>query len=125
MRSASTSSASATYLLGRLADANVHASAPVDAVVEDVEAVADELGEALLGHGHEARVGYDGDEVQLGLLVTRGLVERVLEHDFGVLGQVESDDDAVAIHTRRVCIADAHSPSLSTRGCSRRRAVGA
>ena len=94
-------------------------------VAEEVEAVANGRAEPVLGDGHEPRVRDDGDEVQLGQPVTRGLVERVLEHDLGVLGQVESDDDAVAIHTRRACIADAHSPSLSTRGCSRAAAAGA
>src|SRR5204863_3618310 len=40
----------------------------------------------------------DGEEVELGSVVTRGLIERMLDDDIGVFGEVDADDDAVSPH---------------------------
>ena len=42
-----------------------------------------------------------GEEVQLGGIVSRRLIERMLDHDVGVLGEIDPDDDAVAPNARR------------------------
>lgn len=84
----------------RLAGADVEPRAP-RGTTHGVERAERGLLEAPLRGFGVALVIDDVDEVNVGCRVSRGLIERVLEDDLGVLGEVERDDDTevlIALH---------------------------
>jgi len=90
-------------LFVRFADTNVKTRVPVGPLADVVEALEHETRERELGVFARgvAVVVDDVDEVEVRGVVARGLVERVLEDNLGVLGEVERDDDAeghIALH---------------------------
>jgi len=90
-------------LFVRFADTNVKTRVPVGPLADVVEALEHETRERELGvfAGGVVVVTDDVDEVEVRSVVARGLVERVLEDNLGVLGEVERDDDAeghIALH---------------------------
>ena len=102
-------------LLGGRTGTHVQPDVPLGAV-DPFETFKDERGESALdvvdigvrvGHRHE---------VQIGLVVTRGLIDRVLEDDLRIFGEIEGDDDSRTVeHTPKGCIARAYGCSAGAR----------
>ncbi len=86
-----------------LAGAHVQARAPVRAVaIERLEHRDDALGQPLLEVlARLPAVFLRDEEVQVGRHVTRGLIERVLDHDVRVLRKVDADHHAIAPRARQ------------------------
>src|SRR5687767_5135634 len=97
-------------LFVRATGANMKPCSPVGAARDGLESFEHETRELGLRvfDGLIVVVADDVKEVNVGCGMARGLVERVLEDDLGILGEVERDDDAivrVTLHSDNRCIA--------------------
>ena len=84
-------------LLGRLTRSNVQPDSPVVAL-QSVECGYNECSEPRFDVlDIDGTIVDDVQKVQIRCSVMNGLIDRVVEHDFGVLGEIEGNDDAMAI----------------------------
>ena len=120
-------------LVDGLARADVQSNAPIPIRIGHViEAFLQLLRETFSARSDFVLARHDGYEVEVDRIVSKSLIDGMLEDDFGILRLVERDDDTVAtlhdVHALRKCtarasLARAHFTHVRVVGTTRRRAV--